>query len=44
MAEEELSIQVAEIDCVEIHNVDFPKTTDDKILEKFAPDAASTDH
>lgn len=40
MAEEELAIEVAQVDCVEIDNVDFAKPSKGEVLEEFAADAA----
>lgn len=43
MAEEKLSIEIAEVDSVEIDDVDFAKAGEDEVLEQFAADAASAD-
>lgn len=42
--EKELAIEVAEVNCVEIDDMDFAKAGEDKVLEQFAADSASTDH
>ena len=43
MTEEELAIQIAEIDCVEIDNMNFTEPRKHEILQQFAADAPSAD-
>lgn len=43
LSEEELSIEVTEIYRIEIDNVDFTETGENKILEQFAADSAGAD-
>lgn len=33
LAEEELAVKVAEVDCIEVDNMDFPKAGKDEVLE-----------
>jgi hypothetical protein len=44
VAEEELPVQVAQIDRVEVDDVDLAKTCENKILEKLTADATSSHH
>ena len=44
MTKEELTIEVAEVDCVQIDNVDLPEAGEDKILQKFAANASGAHH
>lgn len=44
LAEEELSVQIRKIDCIEVDNVDFAKAGQDQVLQKFAADSSSTNH
>lgn len=44
LAEEELPVQVAQIDCVEVDEVDLSETRQDEVLEQLASDAAGADH
>lgn len=44
VAKQELAIQVAEIDGVKVDDVDFAKAGENKVLEQFAADAASSYH
>lgn len=41
MSEKELSIQVTEINSIEIDNVDFAEAGKDEVFQKLAADAAS---
>jgi hypothetical protein len=41
MSEQKLTVQVAQIDGVEINNMDLSKAGQDQILEQLASDAAS---
>ena len=43
MSEEKLAVEVAEVDCVKIDNVDFAEAGQGKVLEEFAADAACAD-
>ena len=43
MAEEELSVEVAEIDRIEVYDVYFAKACEDKILEELTANATSAD-
>ena len=42
MTEEKLAIQVREVDCVKIDNVNLPKPSQDEVLEQLATNAASS--
>ena len=44
MAEKELAIEIAQIDCVEIHDMHFSESSEDKVLKQFAPNPSSSDH
>jgi hypothetical protein len=44
IAEQELPVEVAEIDGVQVDNVDLAEAGEDEILEQFAADAASSHH
>ena len=39
---EKLAIQVTQIDCVEIDDVNFAKTGEEEVLQQFAADATGT--
>jgi hypothetical protein len=43
VSEEELAVEVAEVDCVEIDDVDFAEAGEGEVLEKFAADPAGAD-
>lgn len=43
-AKQELAVQVAEIDCIKVDDVNFAEAGERQILEKFTADAASSDH
>jgi len=43
LPEKKLAIQVAEVYCVEIDNMNFTEACQDKVLEKFAANTASAD-
>jgi hypothetical protein len=43
VSEEELAVEVAEVDCVEIDDVDFAEASEGEVLEKFAADPAGAD-
>ena len=44
VTEEELSVEVAKIDCVKVDNVYFSKACQDQVLEEFASDSACAHH
>jgi hypothetical protein len=44
IAEQKLPVQVAEVDRVQVYNVNLAKAREHKILEQFAADAASAHH
>jgi hypothetical protein len=44
LAEEELAVQVAEVDGVEVDNVDLSEAGKNEVLEEFASNAAGADH
>jgi hypothetical protein len=44
VAEQELAVQVAEVDGVEVHNVDVAEADEDEVLEQLAADAARAHH
>lgn len=43
MSEEELPVQIAEVDCIEINDMYFPKASKDKVLEELAADTTCAD-
>ena len=44
IAEQELAVEVAEVDGVEVYNVNLAKAGENEVLEEFAADAASSNH
>ena len=44
VSEEELPVQVAEIDRVEVDDVDFAEAGADEVLEELAADATGSNH
>ncbi len=44
LAEEKLPVEIAEVDRIEVDNVDLAKAGENEVLEEFASDAASADH
>ena len=44
IAEQKLAIQVAEVDGVQVDDVDLSKASEGQILEKLAADATSSYH
>lgn len=42
LAKEELAVQVAQVDCVKVDNVDFAETGEQEVLEKLAADPSGT--
>lgn len=43
MAKEKLTIQVAEVNRVEVHNMDFAEAGEEKVLEQLAADTSRAD-
>ena len=41
---QKLPVQVAEVDGVQVDNVNLPEASQNEVLEEFATDAASADH
>lgn len=44
MTKEELSVKIAEVDGVEIDNVDLAEAGEDKVLQKFTANSSGADH
>lgn len=44
VSKEELSIEIAEINRIEVNNVDLPKAGEDEVLEQLASNASSANH
>ena len=44
IAEQELAVEIAEVDGVEVYNVNRAKAGENEVLEEFAADAASSNH
>lgn len=44
VSEEELSIQVAEIDSVEVNDMNLAKATENEVLKKLATNTSSSNH
>ena len=44
MAEKELAIKIAEIDGVEINDVNLTETSEDKIFEQFTANSPGSNH
>lgn len=44
LSKEELAVQVAEIDCVKVDDVNFTEAGEDKVLQKLAANSTSTNH
>ena len=44
VSEEELAVEVAKVDGVQVDDLDLAKASENKILQKLASNAASTDH
>lgn len=42
LVKEELTIQVAQVDCVQVDNVDFAEAGEEEVLEELAADASGT--
>jgi len=44
MAKEELTVKVAEIDSIQIHNMNFTKASQDEVLQEFASNSTGSNH
>lgn len=44
VAEQELAVEVAQVDCVEVDDVDFTESSEDEVLEQLTANAASSYH
>ncbi len=44
VSEKELAVEITEIDCIEIDNVDFPEASENQVLEQLAADSTSAHH
>jgi hypothetical protein len=44
VSEQKLPVEVAEVNGIEVDNVDFAEASEDKVLEKFAAYSAGADH
>ena len=44
VTEEKLSIQIAEVDSIQIDDVNFAEAGEDKVLQKLAANPPSADH
>ena len=44
MTEEELSIQITEVDGIQIDDVNFAEAGEDKVLQKFTANSSGADH
>jgi hypothetical protein len=44
LAEEELPVEIAEVNGIEVDNMNFSEAGKDEVLEQFASDAAGADH
>jgi hypothetical protein len=44
VSEQKLAVEVAQVDCVEVDNVDFAKARLHEVFEQLAADAASAHH
>lgn len=40
MSEEELTVEVAQVDCIKVDDVDFAESREDEVFEELAADAA----
>lgn len=43
-AEQELPVEIAEIDCIQVYNVDFAEASENEVFEKLAADTAGSYH
>lgn len=41
-AEQELAVEITQIDCVEVDDMDFAESGEQEVLQQFASDATST--
>lgn len=44
MPEKELSVEIREVDCIEVDDVNFAKPGEGEVLEELASDATSSNH
>ena len=44
VTEEKLSIQITEVDGIQIDNVDLAEAGEDKVLQKFTANSSGADH
>lgn len=44
VSEQKLAVQVAEVNSIEVHNVNLAITGEDEVLEEFAADASCANH
>jgi hypothetical protein len=44
IAEEKLPVEVAQVDGIEVEDMDLAEAGEDEILQQFAADASSSDH
>jgi hypothetical protein len=44
VSEEELSVQVTEIDGIEVHDVDFAKASKHEVFQQFASNSSCANH
>lgn len=44
VSEEELAVEVTEVDCIKVDNVNLRETGQGEVLQQFAADATCTDH
>jgi hypothetical protein len=44
VSEEKLSVQVAQVNCVKVHDVNFTEASQDEVLQKFATNSSCANH
>lgn len=44
LTEEKLTVEVTEVNCVQINDVDFTEASKDKVLQKLAANSSGADH
>lgn len=44
LPEEKLSVEITQIDCIEVDDVDLAEASEDKVLQQFTANASSTNH
>ena len=44
VAEQELAVEVAQVDGVQVHDMDLAEASEDQVLEELATDTASSYH